>query len=184
MFGAPMNDINLDQTPPAEVPSPSKWWHTATAVVATAVASIALLGLIEHEEPAIVAPGSTYDTNQGVEYLEFAGTVRNDGTGWAPLNNSGHADDDLLSVTNVTATSIRVNHPLCAQVVSVIVGADNEYAQDFGAKFGPSAGFGYFVIEGSVNDSSDSGTADDVWNPLEDFTAGTNIWILGKCLPA
>jgi hypothetical protein len=187
MLGAPMNDINLDDLrtdPDWDNMKPTKWWHTVAAAAVVTVATVALFGLAENEEPAVVAPGSTYDTNQGVEYLEFAGTVRNDGTGWAPLNNSGHADDDLLSVTNVTATSIRVNHPLCAQVVSVIVGADNEYAQDFGAKFGPSAGFGYFVIEGSVNDSSDSGTADDVWNPLEDFTAGTNIWILGKCLPA
>lgn len=179
-----MNDINLDNLRTPEVPTPSKWWHTATAIVATAVASLALFSLVEREKPEVVAPGSTYTTNQAVEYLEFAGTVRNVGGVWAPLNDSGHEPDDLLSVTNVTATSIRVNHPLCAQVVSVIVGADNEYAQDFGAKFGPSAGFGYFVIEGSVNDSSDTGTADDVWNPLEDYTAGTNIWILGKCLPA
>lgn len=176
-------EINLDD-PREDQPSPSKWWHTATAIIATAVASIALFGLVEREEPEVVAPGSTYDTNQGVEYLEFAGTVCNDGTGWAPLNNSGHADDDLISVTNVTSTSIRVNHPLCAQVVSVIVGADNEYAQDFGGKFGASAGFGYFVIEGSVNDSSDTGVADDIWDPTTDYTAGTNIWIMGKCLPA
>lgn len=137
-----------------------------------------------NQSTGTVEPASTYTTNQQVEYLEFAGTIRNDGSGWAPLNNTGHADDDLISVTNVTTTSLRVNHPLCAQVVSVIVDEDNEYAQDFGASFGASAGFGYFVIEGSVNDSADAGTANDIWDPTTDYTAGTNIWIMGKCLPA
>jgi hypothetical protein len=176
-------EIDLDGTPQTE-PTPSKWWHTAAACVATGIAVIALFGLVEREEPEVVAPGSTYTTNESVEYLEFAGTIRNTGSGWYVLNDAGHEPDDLLSIGTVTSTSVRVNHPLCAQVVSVIVGADNEFAQDFGGKFGASAGFGYFVIEGSVNDSSDTGTADDVWNPLEDYTAGTNIWIMGKCLPA
>lgn len=180
-----MNDTNPnsdDQT--TSYPAPAKWWQTAATCTATAVAVIAFTGLVEHEEPQIVAPSSTYTTNGGTEYLEFAGTVRNVNGTWEVLNNSGHADDDLISVTNVTSTSIRVNHPLCSQVVSVIVGADNEYAQDFGGKFGASAGFGYFVIEGSVNDSGDTGVADDIWDPTTDYTAGTNIWIMGKCLPA
>lgn len=169
---------------PTNYPAPAKWWQTAAACTATAVAVIAFTGLVEHEEPQIVAPSSTYTTNGGTEYLEFAGTIRNSGSGWHVLNDAGHEPDDLMSVSHVTTTSVRVNHPLCAQVVSVIVGADNEYAQDFGGKFGPSAGFGYFVIEGSVNDSNDTGVADDIWDPTTDYTTGTNIWIMGKCLPA
>jgi hypothetical protein len=129
------------------------------------------------------AEGSTYTSNENTTYLEFAGTVRNTGT-WEVLNNTGHEPDDLLSVTNVTSTSIRVNHPLCAEVVSVIVGADNEYAQDFGAKFGASASFGYFVVEGSVNDGSDTGTADDIWDPTTDYSGNSNIWVFGRCIPA
>lgn len=143
-----------------------------------------LAGFAWSNQSGTVEPASTYTTNQSVEYLEFAGTVRNVNGVWGPLDDSGHEPDDILSVTNVTSTSIRVNHPLCAQVVSVIVGADNEYAQDFGAQFGPSAGFGFFVIEGSISDGPDAGTADDIWDPTTDYTAGTNIWIMGKCLPA
>lgn len=178
-----MNDINLDQAGPVEVPSPSKWWHTAAAIVTTAVATVALLGLVEHEEPAIVAPGSTYDTNEAITVVEFAGTIRNVGGTWQVLNDAGH-EPDAITIGTVTATSVRVNNPACSQVISVIVGADNEYAQDFGAKFGASAGLNYFVIEGSISDSGDTGVADDIWDPTTDYTAGTNIWIMGKCLPA
>ena len=178
-----MNDINLDQANTPIEPTPSKWWHTAAAIVTTAVASIALLGLVEHEEPAIVAPGSTYTTNEQVEVVEFAGTIRNTGAGWYVLNDATH-EPDAITIGTVTATSVRVNNPACSQVISVIVGADNEYAQDFGAKFGASAGLNYFVIEGSVSDSGDTGVADDIWDPTTDYTAGTNIWIMGKCLPA
>ena len=176
-------EIDLDNTPQTE-PTPSKWWHTAAACVATGVAVIALFGLVEREDPGVVAPGSTYDTNQAVEYLEFAGTIRNTGSGWYVLNDAGHEPDDLLSIGTVTSTSVRINYPACSQIVSVIVGADNEYAQDFGAQFGISAGLTFGVIEGSINDSSDSGSADDIWDPTTDYTAGTNIWIMGKCLPA
>ena len=176
-------EIDLDTTPETE-PTPSKWWHTAAACTATGISVIALFGLVEREEPEVVAPGSTYTTNESVEYLEFAGTIRNTGSGWYVLNDAGHEPDDLLSIGTVTSTSVRVNCPACSKIVSVIVGADNEYAQDCGGKFGPSAGFGYFVIEGSVNDSGDAGVADDIWDPTTDYTAGTNIWIIGKCLPA
>lgn len=182
-----MNDINLDDLrtdPDWDNMKPAKWWHTVAAAAVATVATTAFLGLVEREEPAIVAPGSTYTTNESVEYLEFAGTARNDGTGWGILDNATHEPDGVMSVSNVVSTSIRINHPGCSQVVSVIVGADNEYAQDFGANLGASAGLAYFVVEGSVNDSADAGTADDIWNPITDWTAGTNIWFMGKCLPA
>jgi hypothetical protein len=150
----------------------------AMAVVVAALAAV--LFLAQDGGPA---EGSTYTTNENTEYLEFAGTVRNTGDGWYVLNDTGHEPDDL-TMGAVTPTTVTVLIPQCSQVTFVLVGPDETYASTWGASFGGSMGFASVVIKGSINDGSDSGTAQDLWNPLEDYSGSSNIWITGRCLPA
>lgn len=144
------------------------------------VAAVAVLLLAQDD----TASGSTYTTDQAVTYQEFAGTIRNTGSGWYILDDAGHTPDDLSSIGTVTSTSVRVNYPGCSEITSVIVGPDDTYAKDYGASFGASVGLTYMVITGSINDSSDSGTAQDIWDPTTDFNGSSNIWIMGRCIPA
>lgn len=125
--------------------------------------------------------GSTYTTDQSVTYQDFGGTIRNTGSGWYVLNDSGHAPDSL-TIGTVTSTSVRVNYPACDEIVSFIVAPDDTYAKDWGASFGASVGLSYAVIMGSVNDGPDSGTAADVWDPTTDYSSSSNIWISARCL--
>lgn len=129
------------------------------------------------------AEGSTYTSNESIEYLEFAGTIRNTGSGWYVLDDAGHEPDDI-TMGAVTSSTVTVLFPLCAQVTYVIVDEDDTYASTWGASFGGSMGFGSVAIKGSINDSSDTGTAQDLWDPTTDYSGSSNIWIVGRCIPA
>lgn len=130
-----------------------------------------------------VSSGSTYVSDQAVTYQDFGGTIRNSGSGWYVIDDAGHTPDGI-TIGTVTSTSVRVYYPACAEITSVIVGPDDTFAKDYGASFGASVGLTYLVITGSINDSSDSGTAQDAWDPTTDYTSGANIWISGRCIPA
>jgi hypothetical protein len=129
------------------------------------------------------ASGSTYTSDESQVYQDFGGTIRNSGSGWYVIDDAGHTPDGI-TIGTVTSTSVRVYYPACAEITSVLVGPDDTFAKDFGASFGASVGLTYLVITGSINDSSDSGTAQDVWDPTTDYTSGANIWISGRCIPA
>lgn len=129
------------------------------------------------------AEGSTYTSNEGTEYLEFAGTIRNTGSGWYVIKDAGHEPDDI-TMGAVTSSTVTVLFPLCAQVTYVIVGPDDTYASTWGASFGGSLGFASVAIKGSINDGTDSGTAQDLWDPTTDYSGSSNIWIVGRCIPA
>lgn len=159
------------------------WLSRNAQALAAAVAVIAVAAVLLFAQDDS-ASGSTYTTDQAVTYQEFAGTIRNTGSGWYILDDAGHTPDDLSSIGTVTSTSVRVNYPGCAEITSVIVGPDDTYAKDYGASFGASVGLTYMVITGSINDSSDSGTAQDVWDPTTDYSSSSNIWIMGRCIPA
>jgi hypothetical protein len=155
--------------------------RNAQALVAAVVVVAASAVLLFAQDDT--ASGSTYTTDQAVTYQEFGGTIRNSGSGWYVIDDTGHTPDDI-TIGTVTSTSVRVNYPGCAEITSVMVGPDETYARDWGASFGPSVGLNYLVIAGSINDSSDSGTAQDVWDPTTDYTSSANIWIIGRCIPA
>jgi hypothetical protein len=132
-----------------------------------------------------VSSGSTYVSDQGVTYQDIAGTIRNTGSGWYVLNDAGHEPDDLTAVGTVTTTSVQVLFPECSQIVAMIVGPDETYASSaWAATFGASVGFSNAVIKGSIKDGSDSGYLPDAWDPTTDFSGSSNIWFIGRCIPA
>lgn len=151
--------------------------RTQAALLVAAITAVLLLAT------GGVSSGSTYTSNEAVTYQEFGGTIRNSGSGWYVIDDAGHTPDGI-TIGTVTSTSVRVYYPACAEITSVIVGPDDTFAKDFGASFGASVGLTYLVITGSINDGSDSGTAQDVWDPTTDYTSGANIWISGRCIPA
>jgi hypothetical protein len=151
------------------------------ALMAILTAAIAVMLLVT--TGGGTSSGSTYTTNENTEYLEFAGTIRNTGDGWYVLNDAGHEPDDI-TMGAVTSSTVTVQFPLCSQVTYVIVGPDDTYASTWGASFGGSLGFASVAIKGSINDSSDSGTAQDLWDPTTDYSGSSNIWLVGRCIPA
>lgn len=147
------------------------------ALLVTAIAAVLLL------TTGGTSSGSTYTTDQATVYQDFGGTIRNTGSGWYVLNDTGH-EPDGLTIGAVTSTSVQVYYPACEQMVSFIAVPDETYATSFGATFGASAGLTYAYIKGSVNDGSDAGTAADAWDPTTDYSSTANIWISGRCIPA
>ncbi|WP_035696914.1 hypothetical protein [Glycomyces tenuis] len=145
------------------------------------VVALAALLLVFRAGPTPVA-GSTYTTNDSTVYQDFGGTVRNTGSGWYVLDDAGHTPDDI-TIGTVTSTYVQVHYPECAEITSAIVAPDDTYARVYGASFGASVGLSYLLIYGSINDSSDSGTAADTWDPTTDYSASSNIWITGRCIP-
>ncbi|MFG3340522.1 hypothetical protein [Glycomyces sp. NPDC048151] len=127
--------------------------------------------------------GSTYTANNTVTYQDFGGTIRANSSGWYVIDDAAHTPDDI-TIGAVTSTSVRVDYPACAEIISVLVTPDDTYAKTYGATFGASVGLSYSLISGSINDGSDAGTAADVWDPTTDWASGSNIWISGRCIPA
>lgn len=127
--------------------------------------------------------GSTYTANNAVTYQDFGGTIRANSGGWFVLDDAGHTPDDI-TIGAVTSTSVRIDYPACAEIISVVVTPDDTYAKTYGATFGASVGLSYSLISGSINDGSDAGTAADVWDPTTDWSSSSNIWISGRCIPA
>lgn len=148
--------------------------RTQAALLVAAIAAVLLLAT------GGTSSGSTYTTDQATVYQDFGGTIRNTGSGWYVLNDSGHAPDSL-TIGAVTTTSVQVYYPACDEIVSFIAAPDETYASTFGANFGASVGLTYAYIKGSIADGSDSGTAPDVWDPTTDFSSNSNIWISGRC---
>jgi hypothetical protein len=132
-----------------------------------------------------VSEGSTYTSNESQVYRDIAGTIRNTGSGWYVLNDTGHEPDDLTAIGTVTTTSVQVLFPECSQVVAMIAGPDDTYASStWHATFGASVGFDNAVIKGSIKDGSDAGYLPDAWDPTTDFSGSSNIWFIGRCIPA
>jgi hypothetical protein len=149
--------------------------HTiGTALLIVAVFALLLVRL---GDPVA---GSTYTSDQSTIYQDFGGTIRNTGSGWFVLDDTGHTPDGI-TIGTVTSTSVRVNYPACDVVTAVVVGADDTYAKDYSAVFGASVGLTYLVITGTVKDGSDSGYLPDVWDPTTDYSGSSNIWISGRC---
>lgn len=63
----------------------------------------------------------------GRKYRLIAGTIRNTGTGWAAIDDSGHRPAGVTGVT-VTATSIDVAFAATAKIVTFVCGPDETYA--------------------------------------------------------
>lgn len=159
--------------------STTPWQRRAqiTATVLLTVAIAAALLLFRTGDPVA---GSTYTSDQATVYQDFGGTIRNTGSGWFVLDDTGHTPDGI-TIGTVTSTSVRVNYPACDVVTAVVVGADDTYAKDYSAVFGASVGLTYLVITGTVKDGSDSGYLPDVWDPTTDYSGSSNIWISGRC---
>jgi hypothetical protein len=157
------------------------WLSRNAQALAAVVAVIAAAALLFAQDDS--ASGSTYTTDQTTVYQDFGGTIRNSGSGWYVIDDAGHTPDGI-TIGVVNSTSVRVYYPACAEITSVSVDPDDTYAKDWGASFGASVGLTYLVITGSINDSADSGTAQDVWDPTTDYSSSSNIWITGRCIPA
>lgn len=127
--------------------------------------------------------GSTYTSNDTTVYQDFGGTIRANSGGWFVLDDAAHTPDDI-TIGAVTATSVRIDYPACAEIISVVVTPDDTYAKTWGATFGASVGLSYSLISGSINDSADAGTNADVWDPTTDWSSSSNLWISGRCIPA
>lgn len=74
----------------------------------------------------------------GRKYRLIAGTIRNDGTGWKALDDTGHRPAGVTGVT-ATTTSIDVAFAPTAKITTFVCGVDETYASR-GLRTGSSVG--------------------------------------------
>lgn len=113
----------------------------------------------------------------GRKFRVIAGTIRNTGTGWEVLNDTGHRPTGVTGVT-VTSTAIVVSFASTLKVVSFVCGPDETYASR-GLRVGASVGLSsanvmcYQEDEHAISDFvSWNGTA---WSSLEGVFTGISF---------
>ena len=103
--------------------------------------------------------------------FEVLGVIRNDGSGWAVIEDSGHKSLNILSVVD-TGSALRLSYlEVASQVGTLLISPDETFAQA-GYSAGASVGLSHADIKFGLN-----GVAK---NPSQVVSANGNFWIYGK----
>jgi hypothetical protein len=88
------------------------------------------------------------NTNQ--KYRLVAGVIRNDGTGWAYIEDTGHAKTGLYTISTTTNNEIKIDYDFTATKVSSLVVTPDETFTKYGIVCGSSVGTTYSLIKPSM----------------------------------
>jgi len=119
---------------------------------------------------------ATFTSNEGDTFMKLSAALRNSGTGWHVIDDTGH-EPLGITIGAVTSTTLEVLFPTAAQVCDLVVGPDETFAKPpYKATFGASVGLYRAIIQGTV-----SGVQ---FNPQTWEHASANIWLTGWMLLA
>lgn len=105
------------------------------------------------------------------EMFEILGAIRNTGTGWFVIQDSGHEPINIASLSD-QGSALRLTYgPTASKVGTLLITPDETYAQA-GYSAGASVGSSYADIKFGQN-----GTAK---NPSQVSSSSGNFWIYGK----
>lgn len=117
---------------------------------------------------------ATFTSHEGDTYMKLSAALRNSGSGWHVIDDTGHEPLDI-TIGAVTKTTLEVLFPTAIQVCDVLVGPDEGFAKPpYSATFGASVGFNKAIIQGTVSGS--------LFNPSTWSNASANIWLTGWML--